>query len=80
MTNVRYIRVRRVEVSYDLLDGVSRRFGMSGVRVYASASNPFSLDNVGFYNHDPEVVNDFDLVYPTASVINIGATMNLGGN
>jgi hypothetical protein len=78
-TNVWYLRLRRVELSYDISDQVSSRVGVSGVRAYASASNPFSLDNVGFYNHDPEVVNDFDLVYPTASLFNIGVTMNLGG-
>jgi hypothetical protein len=79
MTNVRYVRVRRVELSYDVPDALSRRAGFGRLRVYASVSNPFSIDNVGYYNHDPEVANDYDLVYPTVSVFNVGVRAKLGG-
>ena len=78
-TNVKYVRLRRVELSYDVPDWFSNQLGLSGTRVYTSATNPFSLDNVGFYNHDPEVANSFDLVYPTISLVNIGVTTSVGG-
>jgi hypothetical protein len=78
-TNVKYLRLRRIELSYDVPDYLSNQLGLSGMRVYSSATNLFSLDNVGFYNHDPEVANDFDLVYPTISLINIGVSTSVGG-
>jgi len=78
-TNVKYVRLRRVELSYNVPDYLSRQLGLSGMRVYASATNPFSLDNVGFYNHDPEVAQDAALIYPTISLVNIGVSTSVGG-
>jgi hypothetical protein len=52
---------------------------MSGVRVYTSIANPFSLDNLRFMNLDPELSQGAGLNYPTSTVLNFGFRATLGG-
>jgi hypothetical protein len=77
--NVKYFRLKRLEVGYMVPSSISSRAGMSGVRVYTSISNPFSLDNLRFMNLDPELSQGAGLNYPTTQVLNIGFRATLGG-
>lgn len=79
-TNVRYIRLRTVELGYTISDALSSNVGLNGVRVFASATNPWTKDNVSHYRIDPEVVQGTALVYPTTQVITLGFSATLGGN
>ncbi len=78
-TNVRYIRLRSVELGYTIPDAFTRNVGLNGVRVFASATNPWTVDNVSHYRIDPEVVQGTALVYPTTQVITLGFSATLGG-
>lgn len=78
-TNVRYVRLRSIELGYTIPDALTRNVGLNGVRVFTSATNPYTLDNVSHYRIDPEVVQGTALVYPTTQVITVGFTATLGG-
>jgi hypothetical protein len=78
-TNVRYLRLRTVELGYTISDDLTSNIGLNGVRVYASATNPWTKDNVSHYRIDPEVVQGTALVYPTTQVITLGFSATLGG-
>src|SRR5690606_16807171 len=78
-TNVKYVRLRRAELGYAIPNSLSSNVGLSGVRVFTSATNPLTYDNVAHYGIDPEVVQGTALVYPTISVVNVGFSASLGG-
>jgi TonB-linked SusC/RagA family outer membrane protein len=78
-TNVRFVRLRRIELGYSVPDNLAGHVGLSGLRVYSSATNPYSWDNTAHYGIDPETVQGTALTYPTISVVNIGFSANIGG-
>jgi hypothetical protein len=78
-TNVRFLRVRNVEMSYNVPDRFAQPVGVSGVRVFASMSNPFSIDNTRHYMMDPEVVQPNGQVYPTIRLLSVGIRATVGG-
>jgi hypothetical protein len=78
-TNVRYLRLRSVELGYTISDDLSSNVGLRGVRVFTSATNPWTTDNVSHYRIDPEVVQGTALVYPTTQVVTLGFSATLGG-
>lgn len=77
--NVKYLRLKRLELAYIIPTDIASRAGMSSVRVYTSIANPFSLDNVKFLSLDPEIVQGNGLNYPTSTVLNFGFSATLGG-
>lgn len=78
-TNVRYLRLKRLELGYSVPADLSDRIGMSRMRVYTSATNPLLFDNLGYMNLDPEIVQGNGLNYPSSRVINVGFSATVGG-
>ena len=78
-TNVKFLRIKRLELGYSVPDNLSNRVGLSQLRVYTSGSNLGSLDNVGYLNLDPEIVQGNGLNYPTSRVLNVGFSAMVGG-
>jgi TonB-linked SusC/RagA family outer membrane protein len=72
ITNVRYIRLRNIELGYSFDQKVFKKLGSSGLRVYVNASNLFSIDNVKKYEVDPEISSGNALVYPQQRLFNAG--------
>lgn len=72
ITNVRYIRLRNIELGYSFNQKVFKKLGSNGLRVYVNASNLFSLDNVKKYQIDPEISSGNALVYPQQRLFNAG--------
>ncbi|WP_025764235.1 SusC/RagA family TonB-linked outer membrane protein [Dyadobacter tibetensis] len=72
MTNVRYIRLRNVELGYNFDSEMLKKIGSGGLRVYFSASNLFSIDNVKKFGIDPEISAGNGLVYPQQRLFNLG--------
>jgi TonB-linked SusC/RagA family outer membrane protein len=72
ITNVRYIRLRNIELGYSFNQKVFKKLGSNGLRVYVNASNLFSLDNVKKYEIDPEISSGNALVYPQQRMFNAG--------
>ena len=44
-TNVKFLKVRTMELSFNVPDRLPASVGLSGVRLFTNLSNPFSLDN-----------------------------------
>jgi TonB-linked SusC/RagA family outer membrane protein len=56
-----FLRLKNVTVSYDLPQGVARRFGVNRARVYVTGTNLALLhDNFDEWGFDPEVTNSND--------------------
>ena len=78
-TNVRYLRLKRLELGYSVPANLSNHIGLSRMRVYTSASNPWVLDNLSHISLDPEIVQGNGLNYPSSRVINVGFSATVGG-
>jgi TonB-linked SusC/RagA family outer membrane protein len=73
VTNVTYLRLKNVELGYNLPKSLLTKLGgIANVRIYVNASNLFSLDNMRKLEIDPEVSSSSALVYPQAKLINTG--------
>lgn len=72
ITNVRYIRLKNLELAYSFSRDMLKRIGLAGLRVYVNGTNLFSLDNVKEYQIDPEISSSNGLVYPQQRLYNFG--------
>jgi TonB-linked SusC/RagA family outer membrane protein len=71
-TNVRYVRVRRIEVGYTMPTKLIEKAKMKAARLYVSATNPFTFDNLSHIELDPELAMESGLRYPTQKIVNVG--------
>lgn len=78
-TNVKYLRLKRIELGYNVPADLSDMIGMSRMRVYTSATNPWVIDNISHIHLDPEIVQGNGLNYPSSRVINVGFSATVGG-
>jgi hypothetical protein len=71
-----FIRAKSINVGYNIPAGITRRLGMSSLRVYANVTNPFiiyaPIMNHSFSVTDPESVYN-------QQVINSSTSGNIGG-
>lgn len=72
LTNIQYLRVRNVEIGYNLPKNIISKAGMSRFRVYVNATNLITFDNVKDFEIDPEITSGGGLVYPQQKVITFG--------
>jgi hypothetical protein len=72
ITNVRYIRLRNLELGYNLPQSLIGEVGMSAMRLYVNGTNLFSIDNVKEFGIDPEISSGNGLVYPQQRLYNVG--------
>ena len=76
VTNVRYIRLRNLELSYSLPESIISRVGMSALRVYANGTNLFSIDNTKEFGIDPEISSGNGLQYPQQRIYTLGLNVS----
>ncbi len=76
LTNVRYIRLRNLELGYNFPSALINKLGISALRIYANGSNLFSIDNLKDYEIDPEIGSGNGLVYPQQRVYNFGFNLS----
>jgi TonB-linked SusC/RagA family outer membrane protein len=72
LTNISYLRLRNVEIGYDLSKNILRRLGVARVRLYVNATNLFTIDNVHEFEIDPEIQSSGGLVYPQQKLYMLG--------
>jgi TonB-linked SusC/RagA family outer membrane protein len=72
LTNVRYLRVRNLELGYSLPKKFAGKIKAEKVRFYVNGSNLISFDNVGKYQIDPEISAAAAVVYPQQKVFMAG--------
>jgi len=78
LLNVSYMRLRSLEIGYNIPEKLLQKVGASKLRVYTNLSNLFSIDNVGKkYHIDPEITSTGGLVYPQSRVYNFGFILTL---
>jgi hypothetical protein len=75
--NVHYIRLRNLEIGYDVPKRWLDKVGVRGLRVYVHGTNLFSLDNTHQIQIDPEISSNGGLVYPQQRIYTFGFNLNL---
>lgn len=70
--NVRYIKLRNLELGYSLPKTLLSKSGIGSMRIYFSGANLLTWTNVPI---DPEGTDSNGLSYPTMRVINIGINL-----
>ncbi len=73
LNNASFIRLKNVEVGYNLNAGILSRMKISGLRIYANAFNLFTITNVKDY--DPEGSSNSGQFYPQQRIVNVGANV-----
>lgn len=62
--NVKYLRIRNIEIGYSLPSSWIKKIHAQRLRIYANGSNLFSFDNVSQFEIDPEISANAAVVYP----------------
>lgn len=68
-----YLRLKNVELGYNLPVSISRRAGMSNLRIYVSALNLATWDKLKIY--DPEATTGNGQYYPQSRIISSGVSV-----
>lgn len=72
---VRYIRLRNVELGYNLPKTLLGKVGLAGVRVYVNATNLVTFSTLNDIDIDPEVAAGNGLQYPPQRLLNTGCSV-----
>ena len=68
-----YVRLKNVEIGYNVTAGLIKNVGISNLRIYANGVNLITWDKMKIY--DPESVSGSGQYYPQARVLNVGASI-----
>lgn len=68
-----YIRLKNLELGYNLSDLLKKRIGINSLRVYVNCLNLFTVDKLKMV--DPESINASGQYYPQSRVINAGFSL-----
>lgn len=71
--NVRYLKLRNLEIGYTIPKHILQKALISDLRVYVAGTNLFTLTNAN--GIDPETTEGNGLAYPTTRVVNIGLNL-----
>jgi TonB-linked SusC/RagA family outer membrane protein len=77
LTNVRYFRLRNLELSYQVPTTLLKKAGITSLRLYVAGSNLLSFDNVKQFQIDPEISSGNGLVYPQQKIYTFGFNLTL---
>ena len=66
-----YLRLKNVELGYNLSPNLTKRVGLSRLRVYLSGLNLLTWEKFGFW--DPETIATNGYAYPQSRIISAGA-------
>ncbi len=73
MMNTNYIRLKNVEIGYNLPESIGRKVGINNLRLYVNGLNLITWANQDIF--DPEAVNSSLQYYPQSRIINAGVTV-----
>jgi len=77
LVNVSYIRLRDLELGYNLPERYLQKIGITKLRVYSNIACLFSIDNVKKYQIDPEISIASGLTVPQTRMFNFGFVCTL---
>ena len=75
-TNVTYVKLRNLELGYNLPAHIIKKAKLSGLRIYVSAQNILTLTNMPG-GLDPEMTANSGIAYPNPRLVNAGFTLKL---
>lgn len=70
-----YVRLKDLIIGYTVPDKLSKRLGISRLRVYAGGMNLFTLSNISRYGVDPESSGAVGYSYPQQYTMSLGINM-----
>ena len=70
-----YLRLKNIELGYNLPLDIGKKAGISNLRIYASALNLVTWDKMKIW--DPESTNSSGQYYPQARIISAGVRVTL---
>lgn len=70
LNDASFVRLKNIQLGYNVPSTFSEKFGISSLRVYASAFNLFTISKVKDY--DPEGSSESGQFYPQQRIINLG--------
>ncbi|MCX2575882.1 SusC/RagA family TonB-linked outer membrane protein [Pedobacter sandarakinus] len=73
--NTSYLRLRNVQLGYNLPQKWLKGASITKVRIYANGFNLFSIDNLKDIGIDPETQLNTGLEYPSVRVYNLGVNL-----
>ena len=73
MLSTNYVRLKNLEIGYNLPSKLGQKVGINNLRIYANGLNLFTWAKQDIF--DPEAVNSSLQYYPQARVLNLGATI-----
>ena len=73
LNDASFLRLKNVEIAYNIKASFLNRINISGLRLYASAFNLFTISKVKDY--DPEGTSGSGQFYPQQRIINLGANI-----
>lgn len=76
-TNIRYLRLKNLELGYTFPKALVQKVNISGLRIYVNGSNLFSFDNVKEFEIDPEISATNGLIYPQQKIYTFGFNLTL---
>jgi len=68
-----YIRLKNVEIAYNLPSSLTKKLGIDGLRIYVNGMNLLTMDKLKVY--DPELDNGAGTAYPLQKIVNAGLTL-----
>lgn len=73
MMNTNYVRLKNVEIGYNLPEKIGKRVGINNLRIYVSGLNLVTWASQDIF--DPEAVNSSLQYYPQSRIINTGVSV-----
>ncbi|QRR02190.1 SusC/RagA family TonB-linked outer membrane protein [Dyadobacter sandarakinus] len=73
--NGSYLRLKNVQVAYNLPAALVKKIYLGRVRVYASATNVFTISKLNEWNLDPEVPSGRGVYYPQTALYTLGLNL-----
>ena len=69
-----YLRLKTLNVSYNLPKSLTNRLGIDNAQIYVGGSNLLTFDNLGLFSgeHDPEITGANDRDYPNVKTVTTG--------
>ena len=75
--NVSYLRLRNLELVYDLPRNIVSKAHLTGVKLYVTGTNILTFDSMKDIEIDPEIGKDNSLVYPIMKLYTFGINVTL---
>ncbi|HEY9261791.1 TonB-dependent receptor [Chitinophaga sp.] len=70
-----YLRLKNIQLAYHVPAAVSKRVFLSNARIYASATNLFTISKLNEWNLDPEAESGRAVYYPQTSLYTVGINL-----